>query len=153
MCCLQYSWVLENPGSSCILLYPRLKWMVQKLKQIGIREHQLVFRSFVFFGVAWMLKVIPSYPVSFVGNAIWIPRYGKLHFGWEVIWLPVWKEPSFWQTRRFSHAWRQRRWSLSGLIASRPPGDTRTKMERPGMWAHLPWNPLRTSLYLSKGST
>ena len=37
MCALQFSWILENPGSSCILLHPRLRWMIRTLKDLGLR--------------------------------------------------------------------------------------------------------------------
>ena len=37
MCALRFSWILENPGSSCILLHPRLRWMIRTLKDLGLR--------------------------------------------------------------------------------------------------------------------
>ena len=36
-CALEFSWIVENPGSSCLLLHPRLVWLVKTLKAIGIQ--------------------------------------------------------------------------------------------------------------------
>lgn len=38
---LQTSWMVENPGSSRILLHPRLKWAINALKSIGIPASRL----------------------------------------------------------------------------------------------------------------
>ena len=42
MSALDFSFMLENPGSSCILLHPRLAWFLRKLQGIGMPVPRLV---------------------------------------------------------------------------------------------------------------
>lgn len=56
MCSLEYSFILENPGSSCILLHPRLEWFLSWLVHYGMPAFQRSISPFC-FRLLWLHKI------------------------------------------------------------------------------------------------
>ena len=161
--CLNQSWMIENPGSSCLLLHPWLQWALRLLRncsKVSFLNQGLVFEMYFPKCLAMNQGIFMC--VLFYDDFQWNPiRYTNPHgmcprsftssSGCDTTTHHLWSRPWWLQTSALLGHSTWVLWSLLQNVGqNKPPNDMKTPKARNASLEQRLWNLPRLLFWKTK---